>query len=81
MSQQAPTFKPVADDAELSAAEQTALRPTMAEIEAAWAEKNYVFVRDGLRRHVEETDQPLVQFRYGRVLLEALGGPRDLEGA
>ncbi len=56
-------------------------RPEMAEIEQAWHRKDYIFVRNGLQRHAAETGTALAQFRYGRVLLEGRGGPRDVDGA
>jgi len=55
--------------------------PDMAVIEQAWARRDYVFVREGLRQLAEQTGTPLAQFRYGRVLLEGRGGPRDIAGA
>ena len=55
--------------------------PSMAEIEQAWARGDYVFVRMGLKRHAEETGTALAQYRYGRVLLEGRGGPRDANAA
>ena len=55
--------------------------PSMAEIEQAWARGDYVFVRQALKRHVEETDSALAQYRYGRVLLEGRGGPHDVAAA
>ena len=42
----------------------------MAEIEQAWERGDYVFVRQGLKRHAEETGTALAQYRYGRVLAE-----------
>ncbi|WP_412552903.1 hypothetical protein [Shimia sp. MIT1388] len=80
-AQQALTFKPVTEAPAPDTSETPAPLTPMRDIEAAWAQKNYAFVRAQLLRHVEETDQPLAQYRYGRVLLEAIGGPRDLEGA
>lgn len=55
--------------------------PGMDKIEQAWAAGDFVFVRNGLQRHAEETGTPLAQYRYGRVLLEGRGGPRDPQGA
>jgi TPR repeat protein len=55
--------------------------PTMAEIEQAWQKGDYVLVRDGLKYLAEETGTPLAQYRYGRVLVEGRGGPRDIDGA
>lgn len=81
LSQQTTVFKPAADAPSQGVTEQGTPLPSMTDIEAAWVQKDYVFVRENLRRHVEETDTSLAQYRYGRVLLEALGGPRDLQGA
>ncbi len=80
-AQQTTVFKPVQSGADQ--AEKTPDTPlvSMQDIEAAWAQKDFAFVREGLRQHVDKTNDPLAQFRYGRVLLEALGGPRDLEAA
>ncbi|MBY6162538.1 sel1 repeat family protein [Mameliella alba] len=55
--------------------------PDMAEIEQAWNRGDFVTVRQGLRTLAEETGTPLAQYRYGRVLIEGRGGPRDPEGA
>lgn len=55
--------------------------PGMDEIEAAWAAGDFVFVRQGLKRQAEEMGTPFAQYRYGRVLLEGRGGPRDLAAA
>lgn len=55
--------------------------PEMAEIEQAWAQGDFGFVRTGLQRLAEQTGTALAQYRYGRVLLEGRGGPRDLAGA
>lgn len=55
--------------------------PEMSVIEQAWARGDFVFVRQGLKRHAEETGTALAQYRYGRVLLEGRGGPRDLAAA
>lgn len=51
--------------------------PSMEEIEAAWRRGDFVFVRQGLKQLAEETSQPFAQYRYGRVLIEGRGGPRD----
>ena len=55
--------------------------PTMAEIEQAWQRGDTVVVREGLARLATETGTALAQYRYGRVLAEGLGGPRDLSAA
>ncbi len=65
------------------AAQQTETEqlPAMAEIERAWARGDYVFVREGLQELAEQEGTPLAQYRYGRVLLEGRGGPRDIDAA
>ncbi|MBY6069022.1 SEL1-like repeat protein [Leisingera aquaemixtae] len=65
------------DDVQSPAAAALPARPDMAAIEQAWAAGDFVFVRQGLKRHAEETGMPLAQYRYGRVLLEGRGGPAD----
>ncbi|WP_176441087.1 tetratricopeptide repeat protein [Oceanicola sp. 22II-s10i] len=55
--------------------------PEMAEIEQAWRRGDFTTVRAGLKRLAEEAGTPLAQYRYGRVLFEGRGGPRDVEGA
>ena len=65
------------DDVQSPAAAALPARPDMAAIEQAWAAGDFVFVRQGLKRHAEETGTPLAQYRYGRVLLEGRGGPAD----
>ena len=51
--------------------------PEMAAIEQAWNRGDFVTVRAGLKRLATETGTPLAQYRYGRILLEGRGGPRD----
>lgn len=51
--------------------------PEMAAIEQAWKRGDFVYVRDGLARLAAETGTALAQYRYGQVLLEGRGGPRD----
>lgn len=58
-----------------------AASPTMAEVERAWKQGDYVFVRNGLKQLAEETGTALAQYRYGRVLAAGHGGPKDLPGA
>ena len=73
---------PIVDDAtpgENSDADTEA--PTMAQIEQAWSEGNYVFVRSGLQHLAETEGTALAQYRYGRVLAEGRGGPRDMKAA
>lgn len=55
--------------------------PDMAAIEQAWKRGDYVTVREGLERLAREDATPLAQYRYGRVLYEGRGGPRDIAGA
>lgn len=62
------------------AAEQGAL-PSMQEVEQAWQRGDYVYVRQSLQALAEQTDSPLAQYRYGRVLLEGRGGPVDIPAA
>ncbi|APZ54046.1 hypothetical protein Ga0080574_TMP3712 [Salipiger abyssi] len=62
-------------------AEGEAEAPDMAEIEEAWRRGDYVFVRRGLKRLAEEAGTGQAQYRYGRVLVEGRGGPRDIHGA
>ncbi|WP_417701860.1 tetratricopeptide repeat protein [Pseudophaeobacter sp.] len=53
----------------------------MAAVEAAWAAGDFARVRQGLKQLASEGGGPLVQYRYGRVLLEGRGGPQDLAAA
>lgn len=55
--------------------------PSMADVEAAWARGDFVFVRQGLKHLAENGGDMLAQYRYGRVLLEGRGGPQDLMAA
>lgn len=55
--------------------------PEMAVIERAWAQGDFVTVRQGLEVLAKELGTPLAQYRYGRVLIEGRGGPVDAEGA
>lgn len=80
-AEQPTTFKPVVEAPAQDTSQSPAPLTPMQDIEAAWAQNDFVFVREQLRRHVETKDEPLAQYRYGRVMLEAIGGPRDLEGA
>ena len=54
---------------------------TMEQVEAAWAQGDHVTVRNGLEQLARDTENPLALLRYGRVLLEGLGGPHDPEAA
>ena len=76
-----PAQETASDTAAHPAAEEAADRPGMAEVEQAWARGDFVFVRDGLKALAEETGTPLAQYRYGRVLIEGRGGPRDIKAA
>ena len=53
----------------------------MAAVEAAWAAGDFARVRQGLKQLASEGGGPLVQYRYGRVLMEGRGGPQDLMAA
>lgn len=64
-----------------AAAEETAPLPEMAEVERAWSAGDYPFVRRALERLATEAPTPLAQYRFGRVLAEGRGGPRDLAAA
>lgn len=55
--------------------------PTMAEIEQAWQQGDFGFVRQGLKQLAEQDGTALAQYRYGRVLAMGRGGPKDLPGA
>lgn len=63
-------------------AEQPAAPPlTMEQVEEAWRQGDHDTVRSGLEHLARETENPLALLRYGRVLLEGLGGPRDPQAA
>lgn len=51
--------------------------PTMAQIEAAWQARDFEAARAGLAALAATTTDPLVQFRYARMLIDGIGGPRD----
>ncbi len=53
----------------------------MPEIERAWAQGDFVTVRNGLRALAQNNGSALAQYRYGRVLIEGRGGPQDAEAA
>ncbi|WP_421905399.1 SEL1-like repeat protein [Mameliella sp.] len=55
--------------------------PEMARIEQAWNAGDFVTVRQGLKVLAEETGTALAQYRYGRILIEGRGGPRDPKNA
>ncbi|UWQ93526.1 SEL1-like repeat protein (plasmid) [Rhodobacteraceae bacterium M382] len=55
--------------------------PEMAAIEQAWKRGDYVTARAGLAQLAQELGTPLAQYRYGRILFEGRGGPRDIPGA
>lgn len=64
-------------DTEAATPAPAAVPVTMAEIEQAWQRGDFVFVRAGLEKLATEDGSALAQFRYGRVLLEGTGGPRN----
>lgn len=64
-----------------SATDEAAAPATMTEVEQAWQRGDFVFVRRGLKTLAEQEGTALAQYRYGRVLLEGTGGPRDVQGA
>ncbi|WP_306131404.1 tetratricopeptide repeat protein [Roseivivax marinus] len=49
--------------------------PEMAEIEAAYARGDYAVVREMLSQLAPATGDPQAQYRYGRALIEGIGGP------
>lgn len=51
----------------------------MEQIEQAWAAQDFVQVRQGLQHLAEAKQQPFAMYRYGYVLLQGLGGPKDVE--
>lgn len=51
---------------------------TMTEIEEAYAREDFATARDGLAQLAETDDSALVQYRYGRILLDPRSGPVDL---
>lgn len=55
--------------------------PSMTSIEQAWAQGDFVTVRQGLERLAVDEGSALAQYRFGRVLLEGRGGPQDVAGA
>lgn len=55
--------------------------PAMTQIEQAWDRGDFVFAREGLEQLARQEGTPLAQYRYGRILLEGRGGPRDVDGA
>lgn len=70
----------VAQDPPVPITDAAAL-PEMAAVEQAWQRGDFLFVRSALKQLAEEQGTALAQYRYGRVLLEGRGGPRDLNGA
>jgi len=77
-----PTALPVVAQEQASeTAPETTPLPEMAAVEQAWKRGDFVLVRSALQRLAKEQGTPLAQYRYGRVLLEGRGGPRDLNGA
>lgn len=55
--------------------------PDMEQVEQAWKRNDFVFVRNALEQISQSTGSAVAQYRYGRVLLEGRGGPRDIDGA
>ncbi|MGJ8628453.1 MAG: SEL1-like repeat protein [Sulfitobacter sp.] len=55
--------------------------PDMTQIEQAWQKGNFVAVRTGLEQLSKISDEAMVQYRYGRVLLEGRGGDQDIDAA
>lgn len=55
--------------------------PDMAQIEEAWQQGDFELVRAGLEHLATTTNSALVQYRYGRVLLEGRGGDQDIDAA
>jgi hypothetical protein len=62
-------------------AETPETTPSMAEVEQAYQRGDFVFVRDSLKILAETDGTALAQYRYGRVLAEGRGGPRDMNAA
>jgi TPR repeat protein len=55
--------------------------PTMQQVEQAWQSGDFASARDGLKYLAEQEGTALANYRYGRILLEGRGGPRDIPGA
>ncbi|MFC6582711.1 hypothetical protein [Sulfitobacter aestuariivivens] len=53
----------------------------MEAIEKAFVARDFVTVRKGLEALAAQSDDPLVQYRLGRALVQGLGGPADRVGA
>ncbi len=53
----------------------------MPSIEQAWQRGDYVSAREGLAHLAETEGTALAQYRYGRILYEGRGGPRDIPAA
>lgn len=53
----------------------------MEQIEQAWAAQDFVRVRQGLQQLAETDGQPFAMYRYAYVLIQGLGGPRDVPAA
>ncbi|WP_167853571.1 SEL1-like repeat protein [Roseovarius aestuariivivens] len=56
-------------------------RVTMQQIEDAWRKGDFIFAREGLGQLAAEGGSAVAEYRYGRVLLEGRGGPRDIPAA
>lgn len=55
--------------------------PDMATIEAAYNNEDFDFAREGLAQLAQQTGTAIAQYRYGLILLEGRGGPRDAMAA
>lgn len=55
--------------------------PDMAQIEQAWINGDFEAARAGLKILAEEQGSAQAQYRYGRILFEGRGGPRDLKAS
>jgi len=76
-----PAHAQVNDPAPHADQTEPAALPDMEAIEAAYLAGDFVTARAGLEILAQETETPLAQYRYGRILLEGRGGPRDIDGA
>ena len=77
-SSDAATDTPTTDAPTTDTTSQTpAAMPTMAEVEQAYTRGDFVFVRSALQKLAETDGSALAQYRFGRVLAEGRGGPRD----
>lgn len=72
-------FTATAQDTDTTASDQDP--PTMPRVEKAWQAGDFVYVREGLKHLAEQEGTALASYRYGRVLLEGRGGPRNIPEA